>query len=402
MSDTMSLSQCKWKEMLLTELAEIIPGFAFKSNDFGAVGEVVVKIKDINPPIIDLVNAEKVNTSKYDMHRLEKYFLQYGDFVIAMTGATIGKVGRLKIDKPALINQRVAKVKAKKGVNNDFIYYSVSSDDFQTFVQNNIDSHSAQENISGNSIGRFPIYLPPLPEQTAIASVLRSLDDKIDLLHRQNATLEKMAETLFRQWFVEEAKEEWENCNLEYLCSQINSGGTPSTKIESYYNGNINWYSTKELNDNYLFESISKITQDGLDNSSAKLFPKGTILIAIYAAPTVGRLGILGNQASFNQAACGLVANDKICCKEFIYLFLKSQRDELNAMASGSAQQNLNVGKIKSYPTFIPDEMTMTKFKNEVVPLFNKIEKNSSQIRTLTTLRDTLLPKLMSGEVKVV
>jgi len=391
----------EWKEKSLIELADIIPGFAFKSNDFGPIGEIVIKIKDIHPPLIDLSSTEKVNTSNYDKNKLKKYLLEYGDFVVAMTGATIGKVGRLKEKKPAFINQRVAKINAKKGVNNDFIYYSVTSYDFQVFIQNNIDSHSAQENISGNSIGRFPILAPPLPEQTAIASILSSLDDKIDLLHRQNATLEKMAETLFRQWFVEEAKEEWENCVLEDLCSQINSGGTPSTKIETYYNGNINWYSTKELNDNYLFESISKITQDGLENSAAKLFPKGTVLIAIYAAPTVGRLGILGNQSAFNQAACGLIANDKICCKEFIYLYLKNQRNELNAMASGSAQQNLNVGKIKTYPAFIPDDITMNKFKREIIPFFEKIEKNAMQIRTIKALRDTLLPKLMSGEVRV-
>ena len=185
----------EWKEKSLIELADIIPGFAFKSNDFGPIGEIVIKIKDIHPPLIDLSSTEKVNTSNYDKNKLKKYLLEYGDFVVAMTGATIGKVGRLKEKKPAFINQRVAKINAKKGVNNDFIYYSVTSYDFQVFIQNNIDSHSAQENISGNSIGRFPILAPPLPEQTAIASILSSLDDKIDLLHRQNATLEKMAET---------------------------------------------------------------------------------------------------------------------------------------------------------------------------------------------------------------
>lgn len=326
------------------------------------------------------------------------------DDIIFTAVGTIGQVGILvgneKYSKYIISNKQL-----RLRVNTDLVeplyayYWFASPFMIDMILQRNTGSSVPLINLS--VLKSLLIPLPPKEERISILKIICSLDNKIDLLHRQNATLEKMAETLFRQWFVEEAKEELENCNLEDLCSQINSGGTPSTKIESYYNGNINWYSTKELNDNYLFESISKITQEGLDNSSAKLFPKGTVLIAIYAAPTVGRLGILGNQASFNQAACGLVANDKICCKEFIYLFLKSQRDELNAMASGSAQQNLNVGKIKSYPAFIPDEITMTKFKNEVVPLFNKIEKNSNQVRTLTTLRDTLLPKLMSGEVKV-
>ena len=283
-----------------------------------------------------------------------------------------------------------------------FIYYFLISDEIvETLDVIAEASTSAYPSLKPSDIERLNILLPPLPEQRAIASVLSSLDDKIDLLHRQNKTLEAMAETLFRQWFVEEADEGWEECTLNNLCTQIASGGTPSTKIESYYNGDINWYSTKELKDNFLYESENKITKEGLDNSSAKLFPAGTVVIAIYAAPTVGRLGILANEASFNQAACGLIANEEFCCSEFIYLYLKNQRDELNLMASGSAQQNLNVGKIKSFPAFKVPKDLMNKFKDTIQPNFKKINSNALQIRTLEKLRDMLLPKLMSGEVRL-
>jgi type I restriction enzyme S subunit len=280
----------------------------------------------------------------------------------------------------------------------DFIYYTLTH--FQKELKH-VGEGSVQDNIN---LGTFQNVLFPIPhllEQHAIASVLSSLDDKIDLLHRQNKTLEAMAETLFRQWFVEEADEGWEECTLNDLCTQIASGGTPSTKIESYYNGNINWYSTKELKDNFLYESENKITKEGLENSSAKLFLAGTVVIAIYAAPTVGRLGILANEASFNQAACGLIANEEFCCSEFIYIHLKNQRDELNLMASGSAQQNLNVSKIKSFPAFKVSKDLMNKFKNTIQPNFKKINSNTLQIHTLEKLRDMLLPKLMSGEVGV-
>jgi len=277
------------------------------------------------------------------------------------------------------------------------------------YFQNGAGQHELQSRASGTTVfgikasvlRKVPVELPPVHEQKAIAAVLSSLDDKIDLLHRQNKTLEAMAETLFRQWFVEEAQEDWEACVLADLCKIIASGGTPSTQNESFYGGEINWYSTKELKDCFLFESESKITQGGLDNSSAKLFPTGTVVIAIYAAPTVGRLGILGGEAAFNQAACGLVADESICCNEFLYLYLLSQRGELNSMASGSAQQNLNVGKIKSFPAFIAPPGVMKKFRDAVGPIFQKMKSNSIQIRTLENLRDTLLPKLMGGEVRV-
>ena len=391
----------EWKEYKIDEVAKISTGFAFSGDEYEFKGILRV-VRGENVTIGNL----RWDSEKYwnkATNGLDQYYLQENDIVIGMDGSRVGH-NRAKIksqELPLILAQRVARLRAKEGFDQGFLWYHIFSDNFKDYVEA-VHTGTSIPHISQKQIADFEIFAPILEsEQTAIASILSSLDDKIDLLHRQNVTLEKMAETLFRQWFVEEAKEEWENCVLEDLCSQINSGGTPSTKIETYYNGNINWYSTKELNDNYLFESISKITQDGLENSAAKLFPKGTVLIAIYAAPTVGRLGILGNQSAFNQAACGLIANDKICCKEFIYLYLKNQRNELNAMASGSAQQNLNVGKIKTYPAFIPDDITMNKFKREIIPFFEKIEKNAMQIRTIKALRDTLLPKLMSGEVRV-
>ncbi|WP_288763411.1 restriction endonuclease subunit S [uncultured Weeksella sp.] len=331
-----------------------------------------------------------------------KFQLKKGDIIVARTGATIGVNRFINEDINAVFNNGLIKLKVNENkCLPKYLFYNLQSYNYWGYIDGISGGTSTQPNMQINALLKYEIQLPPLPEQKAIASVLSSLDDKIDLLHQQNQTLEALAETLFRQWFIEEAKEDWEDCTIEDLCIKINSGGTPSTKIDSYYNGNINWYSTKELNDNFLFSSNSKITQEGLDNSSAKIFPAGTVVIAIYAAPTVGRLGILTEDSAFNQAACGLVANDKICSKEFLYLYLKNQRVELNLMASGSAQQNLNVGKIKSYPCFVPDSITMEKFKFQVIPLFSKVLDNSKQIQTLTQIRDTLLSKLMSGEVRV-
>ena len=150
----------EWKEYKLGEIADVTPGFAFKSKDFGSKGELVVKIKDIIPPYIDLSNSDRVDLTNYDMDKLKKYLLSEGDYVVAMTGATIGKVGKMKTHQKAFLNQRVAKIKAKEGFCDDFVYYSISGSDFQTFIQNNIDSNSAQENISANSIARFPVMLP--------------------------------------------------------------------------------------------------------------------------------------------------------------------------------------------------------------------------------------------------
>jgi type I restriction enzyme S subunit len=222
----------EWIQTSLSTIADIIPGFAFKSIHFGDEGYPVIKITDIRPPYVDIANANKVDVSKYGTKRLEKYLISKGDFILAMTGATIGKVGKVIENKTAYVNQRVAIIKPKNDVDKRFVYYCLQNNDFQNFIQNNIDSNSAQENISGTSIGRYEIMLPPIHEQKAIAGVLSSLDDKIDLLHRQNKTLEAMAETLFRQWFIEEAEDEWEEGCLGDIIEIFDSKRIPLSKME--------------------------------------------------------------------------------------------------------------------------------------------------------------------------
>lgn len=283
-----------------------------------------------------------------------------------------------------------------------FIYNFLTSDEIVETLDVIADaSTSAYPSLKPSDIEDLDILLPPLAEQRAIASVLSSLDDKIDLLHRQNKTLEAMAETLYRQLFAEGADDGWEETTIENVCVKVASGGTPSTKVGEYYNGDINWYSTRELNDTFLYESSTKITNSGLENSSAKMFPENTVLIAIYAAPTVGRLGILANDATFNQAACGFIVDENKICFEYLYLHLLFSRQKLNDIASGSAQQNLNVKIMRNFEILLLPANIIHKFKYVVRPIFRQIKLNTKQIMTLEKLRDTLLPKLISGEVKV-
>ncbi len=153
-------NMCRWRTCTLEEVAEIIPGFAFKGKHPGNEGAHVIKIKDVVPPYVDLNTARKVNLSHYSRERLEKYRLQRGQTVVAMTGATIGKIGKLLSDEVVYVNQRVAKILPKEENDIEFINHAISSKSFQSFIQSNIDSNSAQENISGTSIGKFPILLP--------------------------------------------------------------------------------------------------------------------------------------------------------------------------------------------------------------------------------------------------
>ena len=347
-----------------------------------------------------VVNGNLAHIDDETDEKLKRSRIVQDDLLITIAG-TIGRVHRVN-DKytPANCNQAVAIVRLNQPADSKYVYYALRSPKVQGGFLGRV-VHAVQANLSLTEIGLTEIYFPEIERREAIAEVLSSIDDKIDLLNRQNETLEAMAQTLFRQWFIEEADDSWEQVELIDCCSKISSGGTPKTSVVKYYEGNVPWYSTKELKDGYLFESEKTISEEAIIHSSAKLFPENTVVIAIYAAPTVGRLGILTKPSAFNQAACGLVANPNVCCPEFLYLQLLNDRGILNSLASGTAQQNLNVGKIKSYKINLPPKEVMNNFKSSVGQLFDKIRLNSFNIKSMITLRDTLLPKLMSGEVRV-
>lgn len=387
-----------WRETTLADMADIVPGFAFKGEHFGDTGTLVIKIKDIVPPIINLQGAQRVDLSHYSRQKLEKYRLRKGNFVVAMTGATIGKVGRFMEEDEAYINQRVAKISPKSSVERDFVYYCLIDSDFGDFVQNNIDSHSAQENISGTSIGRYPINSPPLPEQKAIASVLSSLDDKIDLLHRQNRTLEAMAETLFRKWFVEEAQEDWEEGSVVDLIDF-----NPTRKLSK---GEVVPYlEMAALN-------TSTFSPDGWydrEFSSGTKFINGdTLLARITPCLENGKMSFVTflkpDQVGWGSTEY-IVMRPKTFLHPFFAYTLARNRDFRDyaegCMEGSSGRQRVNVDHLKNYAIKIPSKAIIIEFNSFAESAVQKLHTNSEQIRTLKKLRDTLLPKLMSGEVRV-
>ena len=295
-----------------------------------------------------------------------------------------------------------------------YLYYLLSQDRFFDYVMQGTKGTKMPRG-DRSQIMQWPVLLPSKDKQKKIASILKYLDDKIEVNRKINENLEQQAQALFKSWFVdfepfkngEFVESElgmipkgWRVERIEDLSQKMASGGTPKSLNKDYYLGNIKWYSTKELKDCFLFDSEKHISEDALKNSSAKMFPEGTVLMAIYASPTVGRLGILTNPATFNQAAVGIVPKENVG-SEFIYLSLLSERTNLNNLASGAAQQNLNVGIVKNYNILVPEQKALDRFNRLARSYFLLLKKNTEESRCLAELRDTLLPKLMSGELKV-
>jgi type I restriction enzyme S subunit len=410
-----------WVETTLGEVVEIQPGFAFKSKDFETnQGFPVVKIKNIQPPIIRVAKEDKVNISEYSLEKLEKFKVKKGEYLIAMTGETIGKVGKYNLQNFAYINQRVCKIVKTEKSDYNFIYYTLLQDLFQKFI-NTHSFGAAQANISTDQIGKYKILLPPLSEQKAIASVLSSFDDKIELLREQNKTLEEIGQTIFKEWFGKygvddlpaedsaqagELPEGWRVGKLGEICS-LKSGFAFSGN-DFVEESNTMVLKIKDLKGDGIVDlsDISFVKDEIKDLERVQYFKlkSGDIVLAM-SGNTTGKIGIiphLEGELFLNQRV-GKIFIDEEIYKTFIYFFLMSgsYQEKILAMGYGSAQPNINPTQIENIDIIYPNNKILENFVNTTNPIFTKILDNLYQIQSLVRSRDELLPKLTSGQVRV-
>ena len=280
-----------------------------------------------------------------------------------------------------------------------FLYYALLNVDINPYITGSVQPKLNQENLFS-----IPLLIPKSElEQRAIASVLSSIDDKIDLLHRENKTLEAMAETLFKKLFIKEARDYWQKVPLSDVVN-ITIGKTPPREESHWFSTdpqNIKWTSIKDLghSDVFVFDTSEYLTLEAVEKFKIPIIPADTVLLSFKL--TVGRVRITGEAMASNEAIAHFKFNDKTpFSKEYLYLFLKRLKYESLGNTSSIATA-INSSLIKNIEITIPDNITMSIFRKNTEPLFAKIKENEKQIRTLTQLRDTLLPKLMSGEVRV-
>src|SRR5690554_1138687 len=408
-----------WREGKSSELIDLISGFAFKSANF------LSENRENTLPIIKIKNVANgdVNLNDVVYHeyndKLSNYVIEKGDVLIAMTGnhihaqtQIVGDVSLCKLDDPVLLNQRVGKFVAKNDADLKFAYYLFKDEETRFNLANKASGSANQANVSKTDILDLDILIPPLPEQKAIASVLSSLDDKIDLLHQQNQTLEALAETLFRQWFIEEAKEDWDVLPLSEIAEVKNGKSFKSSdftdndfnSFEVVKMGHIERGGGLKLNPKKDYVSREMDVEKWVLN-------KGDIIMAM--TDMKDNVVILGVPAMIDKddhyvlnqrvARIYLKDNSKLISNYLLYIQLNNKEfiAELQTKANSGVQVNLSTGAIKESEILIPPISLQKEFGQKIIDFYSKIENNREQIQTLTKLRDTLLPKLMSGEVRV-
>lgn len=397
----------EWKEYKLGDIAEVKGGKRLPKGDLLVDYETphpYIRVTDLGKKWVRKTGLQFVTPEI--QKSISRYTVNSGNIILSIVGS-IGFVGRIsdELDGANLTENCVKFLTNKKVIDDDFLFY---------YLISNIGQEEIEKRNVGSTQPKLPIYnikdidilLPPLPEQTAIASVLSSLDDKIDLLHRQNATLEKMAETLFRQWFVEEAKEEWEDVKVKDVCIVITKGTTPTTLGKSFKGNGINFIKAESLTDigTFIPEKFAFIDDDTNNLLKRSQIQEGDVLITI--AGTIGRIGYVTDDilpANTNQAIGIMRVNRKFINPYFLYCLFNSTeiKNDFDGRVVHAVQPNLSLGEIGDIQFKLPPSEVLATGMQKIEGLFNKKNRNTSQIRTLTALRDTLLPKLMSGEVKI-
>lgn len=393
----------EWKEYAINEIVEkICVGFVGPCQKYYcdySKGVPMIRTTNLTEQGIAFTDLKYVTLEFHQKNK--KSQLIKGDILVARHGDN-GKACMYLSNKEAnCLNAVILRPDIKK-INPKFFLYQFNSPFYRATISS-MSSGSVQDVINTKQIAKMLISLPDRKAQDEIAEVLSSLDDKIDLLHRQNKTLEQLAETLFRQWFEEEAEEDWEKDSLGNLFD-IGIGRTPPRKEHHWFTTNpsdIKWVSIKDMGVSGIFiDTVSEyLTQEAVEQFNIPVIPQNTVMLSFKM--TIGRLSISTENMLSNEAIAHFKQKEgSNLYPEFLYLYLKTFRWE-NLGSTSSIVEAINSQMIKDMVLVVPEEGKLKAFKELMKPYFDKIKVNQTQIRTLTQLRDTLLPKLMSGEVRV-
>ena len=346
---------------------------------------------------------------------LRKGRLERNDVIITTRG-TVGNVALYDSSVPyehLRINSGMLILKGGRDILPEYLYYFLKGKSFQAQLSLYV-SGTAQPQLPKSTLGKMMISFPvELNVQKKICGILKSLDDKIAVNKKICENLEAQAQALFKHWFVDFAPfkdgkfveselglipEGWRVCTLGEIC-KCELGGTPSRAKKSYWGGNIAWINSGEVNKFRICEASEFITEDGLNHSATKLLPAKTTVLAITGA-TLGQVSLLEIDSCANQSVVGVKENE-IIPYTFIYPAIKCNINKLINMQTGGAQQHINKDNIQSLQIIEAPKNIMEEYKLLTLPLYEEIGILCFENLRLATLRDTLLPKLMSGDLSL-
>lgn len=409
----------EWKEVRLGNVCEIYGRIGFRgytTNDLVDTpkeGAISLSPKNIINGELNLEQCTYIKWDKY--YESPEIMINPNEIVITKTGSSVGRTTFVRrVVHPMTLNPQLVVLK-NISENAEFLSYYIKSALFQSVLKS-IVVGSAIPTLSQKNLANLMINVPKeFEDQRRIASILSSLDRKIELNNKINADLEEMAQAIFKNWFVDfepfkDGKfvdselgmipEGWKVGRLDEIADVV-GGSTPSkAKPEYYTQKGIAWLTPKDLSNHpavYTSKGEIDITEEGYNSTSTKLMPKGTILFTSRAP--IGYISIAQNDICTNQGFKSLVPKKAGTC--FLYCFLKYVTPEIENKSTGSTFKEASGALMKSLQVIMPDQKVFEEFEEIVSPLFARIESLEKENSRLSLLSDTLLPRLMSGELEV-
>lgn len=412
------MSEMERREVKLGDIITYNKGYAFKSNEYTNTGKMVVRVTDFT--LDSISDNDSVYLEPNDKYK--KFIINTNDILIQTVGSwannpnsIVGKVVRVpdKCDK-AYLNQNIVRIIPNKDFDNTYLYYALKANQFSMYCVLRGQGAANQASITLDTIFKFKFRAHLLSEQKRIANILSAYDNLIENNNKRIKLLEQMAENLYKEWFVRFRFPGYEDMEFEnglpknWVKDKIKtyyettSGGTPKRSNSDYFeSGNIPWLKTGELNDCIILDTDEHITELGLNKSSAKWLPKNSVAMAMYAGNNVGKLGYLDKEMTCSQACCVLYDKRKFSSKHYLFHYLLSIREYLQNISFGAAQQNISQDLINKVNIIMPNDEVVQLFEERINDIYNETKILLNQIKILTQQRDLLLPRLMSGKLKV-
>ena len=381
-------------------------GYRAKLEELGGNGPMFLRAGHVSDSHIDFTDVERFHAELEP--RVRGKMSQPGDVVITTKGNSTGRVTYVSESLPPFVYSPHLSFWRSLKPNTlvaGFLRYWSRGEEFQQQLRALACATDMAPYLSLVDQRRLRLTLPPLSEQRAIASVLGALDDKIELNRRMNATLEAMARALFQNWFVDATQaalpKGWRESTIGEEVRVV-GGSTPSTsKPEFWEGGTIHWATPKDLSNlssPVLLDTARRITDAGLQEIGSGLLPVGTVLLSSRAP--IGYLVTAEVPVAVNQGFIAMVC-DKSLPNYFVLPWTRQNMESIEGRANGTTFMEISKSNFRPLPVVVPPPPVLDAFKKQVESLYQRIVSNLKESRTLAALRDALLPKLLSGELRV-
>ena len=393
----------EWNHSTINDVCVLVTDGSHSSPKSVNDGKYMVSVKDFTDYGFDFASCRMISNDDYETLKRNGCVPQMDDILIGKDGARFFEdiIIYRQREKPALLSSIAILRCDKSKILPDFLYYVLRTPSFRQDVKDNYGSGSAIPRIILKDFKRMMVSYPSLEKQQSIISVLSAIDSKIQANTEINDNLEQQAHSYFQDLFVDNASPEWTTGTISDLGTVV-GGSTPSkAKPEYYTESGIAWITPKDLSNNkskFVSHGENDITELGLKNSSAAIMPEGTVLFSSRAP--IGYIAIAAGEVTTNQGFKSVVPKPEIGTP-FVYFFLKNTLPVIEGMASGSTFKEVSGSTMKNVPAVIPDAEILAKFSDFCAPIFAQQRILEEQNQSLATLRDNLLPKLMSGEIDV-